>query len=361
MAPVVLALAADPRVTSLVCVTGQHREMLDAVNATFGVAVDADLDLMRAGQGLTHITTAVLDRMPAVFERLRPDVVLVHGDTTTSFAAALAAFYAGLPIAHVEAGLRTGDLASPWPEEANRQLTARLAALHFAPTTRARDNLLAEGVADGRVRVTGNTVVDALMLARDRVGEADRARLPVLDPNRRLILVTGHRRENHGGGLQRTCRALARLASRGDVQIVYPVHPNPIVREVVEATLGRRDDVTLVPPLDYLAFVALLDRATLVVTDSGGVQEEAPSLGVPVLVTRDTTERPEAIAAGTVRLVGTSEETLLREATRLLDDTAAYGAMARAINPYGDGRAAGRIVNGLLELFGPQDAAELQP
>ncbi len=352
MAPVVLALAAEPRVTSLVCVTGQHREMLDAVNATFGVGVDADLDLMQVGQGLTHITTAVLDRMPAVFEQLRPDVVLVHGDTTTSFAAALAAFYAGLPVAHVEAGLRTGDLASPWPEEANRQLTARLAALHFAPTTRARANLLAEGVPEERVRVTGNTVVDALMLARDRVGEADRARLPRLDPDRRLILVTGHRRENHGGGLERTCRALARLADRGDVQIVYPVHPNPIVRAVVEATLGGHAYVTLVRPLDYLAFVALLDRATLVVTDSGGVQEEAPSLGVPVLVTRDTTERPEAIAAGTVRLVGTSEETLVREATRLLDDPDAYGRMARAINPYGDGRAAGRVVAGLFDVFG---------
>lgn len=357
MAPVVRALDADPRVVSLLCTTGQHRELLDGVNRTFDLHPDADLDLMRAGQGLTHITTAVLERLPAVFEQLRPDVVLVHGDTTTSFAAALAAFYAGVPVAHIEAGLRTGDLLSPWPEEANRQLTGRLAAVHFAPTELARRNLLAEGVPAERIEVTGNTVIDALLMARERLTDADSALLPPLDPDRRLILVTGHRRENHDGGLERTCRALAQLAGRDDVQIVYPVHPNPIVRATAEATLAGRANVRLVEPLDYLPFVALLDRAHIVVTDSGGVQEEAPSLGVPVLVTRDTTERPEAIDAGTVRLVGTSQERLFAEATRLLDDEQAHTAMAQAINPYGDGQAAPRVVASLLRRYGASERA----
>lgn len=357
MAPVVRALDADPRVVSLLCTTGQHRELLDGVNRTFDLHPDADLDLMRAGQGLTHITTAVLERLPAVFEQLRPDVVLVHGDTTTSFAAALAAFYAGVPVAHIEAGLRTGDLLSPWPEEANRQLTGRLAAVHFAPTELARRNLLAEGVPAERIEVTGNTVIDALLMARDRLTGAESALLPPLDPDRRLILVTGHRRESHDGGLERTCRALAQLAERDDVQIVYPVHPNPIVRATAEATLAGRANVRLVEPLDYLPFVALLDRAHIVVTDSGGVQEEAPSLGVPVLVTRDTTERPEAIDAGTVRLVGTSQERLFAEATRLLDDERAHTAMAQAISPYGDGQAAPRVVASLLRRYGASERA----
>ena len=348
MAPVVLALAAEPDTTSLVCTTGQHRELLDRVNETFGIRPDADLALMREGQNLTHITSGVLERLPEVFERLRPDIVLVHGDTTTSFAAALASFYAGLPVGHVEAGLRTGDLSSPWPEEANRQLTGRLAATHFAPTEQARRNLLAEGVGDDRILVTGNTVIDALMLARARIGPDERRTLPPIDPAKRLILVTGHRRENQAGGLERTCRALAALARRGDVQVVYPVHPNPVVRATARAVLGDCPDVTLVEPLDYLPFVALLDRAHLIVTDSGGVQEEAPALGVPVLVTRDTTERPEAVAAGTVRLVGTSEAALFEAATGLLDDPAHHAAMARAINPYGDGHAAARIVRHLL-------------
>lgn len=351
MAPVIHALANDARVTSLICTTGQHRELLDGVNATFGLRPDIDLGLMQTGQGLTHITTSVLERLPTVFERLRPDVVLVHGDTTTSFAAALAAFYAGVPVAHVEAGLRTGDLTSPWPEEANRQLTSRLTRLHFAPTAGARANLLREGVADDRVLVTGNTVIDALMMARERVSDADRALLPPLAADRRLILVTGHRRENHDGGLERTCRALARLAARDDVELIYPVHPNPIVRATAAAWLSGRPNVHLIEPLEYLPFVALLERASMVVTDSGGVQEEAPSLGVPVLVTRDTTERPEAVDAGTVRLVGTSEERLVAEATRLLDDQDAHSAMARAVNPYGDGQAAARIVSRLVTEF----------
>ena len=349
MAPVVRALAADDRFVSLVCTTGQHCEMLDQVNGVFDIRPDADLALMRPGQGLTHITTAVLERLPAIFDRLRPDRVLVHGDTTTSFAAALACFYAGVPVGHVEAGLRTHDLASPWPEEGNRQLTGRLADLHFAPTATARANLLAEGVPDERIVVTGNTVVDALLFALDRVRVSAPADLPSLDPDRRLILVTGHRRENHGVRLAALCRALAQIARRGDVQIVYPVHPNPNVSGPVHALLGAADHVTLIAPVDYLTFVALLDRAHLVVTDSGGVQEEAPSIGTPVLVVRDTTERPEAVAAGTVRLIGTDEGRIVAEIERLLDDPAAHRAMACAINPYGDGHAAARIVDSLLQ------------
>lgn len=347
MAPVVRALAAEPLMTSLVCTTGQHRGLLNQVNAAFGIEPDADLDLMRHAQGLTHITTAVLERLPAVFERLRPDRVLVHGDTTTSFAAALAAFYAGLPVGHVEAGLRTHDLSSPWPEEANRQLTGRLADVHFAPTTLARANLLAEGVPAARIEVTGNTVIDALLLARDRVGDEHRAAVRGLDAERRVILVTAHRRENHGAGLAGLCAALRTIAGRGDVQIVYPVHPNPQVAGPVHAALGDVPDVHLLAPLDYLPMVALLDRSHLVVTDSGGLQEEAPSLGKPVLVVRDTTERPEAVEAGTVELVGTNPERIVAAVTRLLDDAGRYGRMARALNPYGDGQAAGRIVRRL--------------
>lgn len=349
MAPVVRALEADARTVSLVCTTGQHREMLDQVNALFDIHPDADLALMQAGQGLTHITTAILERLPAVFEQLRPDRVLVHGDTTTSFAAALAGFYAGVPIGHVEAGLRTHDLASPWPEEGNRQLTGRLADLHFAPTATARAHLLAEGVADERIVVTGNTVVDALLFAHERVRAGPPADLPPLASDRRLILVTGHRRENHGERLAALCRALGEIARRDDVQIVYPVHPNPNVAGPVRALLGGSKNVTLVAPLDYLSFVALLDRAHVVVTDSGGVQEEAPSIGTPVLVVRDTTERPEAVAAGTVRLIGTDERRIVAEITRLLDDPAAHRAMACATNPYGDGHAAERIVDTLLQ------------
>lgn len=350
MAPVVAALARHPAIISLVCTTGQHRAMLDQVTDLFAITPDARLDLMRDGQGLTHVTTAVLERMPAVFEDLSPDRVLVHGDTTTSFAAALAAFYAGFPVGHVEAGLRTHDLSSPWPEEANRQLTGRLADVHFAPTDAARANLLAEGVPDERIVVTGNTVIDALMIARDRLTDADRSAVPGLDDRRRLILVTGHRRENHGAGLAGLCAALQTLAARPNVEIVYPVHPNPQVSGPVRELLADTAHVHLVDPLDYLPFVALLDRAFLVITDSGGVQEEAPSLGTPVLVVRDTTERPEAVAAGTVRLVGTDSARIVDEAERLLDCPDAHDAMARAINPYGDGRAAERIVEHLLTL-----------
>ena len=354
LAPVLRAIAGVRGLESIVCVTGQHREMLEQVLRPFGIKPDLDLDIMAAGQTLTHITTAVLERLEPLLRRERPDWVVVQGDTTSAFAAALAAFLQKIPVAHVEAGLRTWNRYSPWPEEMNRQVTARLATLHFAPTATSRDNLLAEGVPPWAVRVTGNTVIDALLQARDllrrdpALSSRQAAMFPFLDPARRLVLVTGHRRENFDGGLERVCRALAKLAGRDDVQVVYPVHLNPAVQRTVRSVLAGTPHVHLLPPLGYLPFVWLMDRSHLIVTDSGGVQEEAPSLGKPVLVTRGTTERPEAVAAGTVRLVGTDAERLMEEAGRLLDDVDAYRAMARAHNPYGDGLAAGRILAGLL-------------
>ncbi len=355
MAPVIRRLAAAPEVTSLVCVTAQHRQMLDQVLNLFAIQPDRDLNVMRDGQGLTWVTTAVLERMAAVYAELRPDRVLVQGDTTTTLAASLAAFYAKVPVAHVEAGLRTSDVYSPWPEEMNRRLTTHIADLHFPPTEAARQNLLREGIDPTKIVVTGNTVIDALF---DAIGILDNdprqtasieAGLPRLDPDKRLILVTGHRRENFDGGLERVARGLLQLAERGDVAIIYPVHLNPNVRKVAETVLGLHDAIRLIPPLDYLPFIYLMRRADLIITDSGGVQEEAPSLGKPVLVTRDTTERPEAVEAGTVKLVGTDTARLVAEASRLLDDRAAYEQMSFAHNPYGDGGAAGRILKSLLD------------
>jgi UDP-N-acetylglucosamine 2-epimerase len=305
---------------------------------------------MRAGQGLTYVTTAVLEGLRPIFRDARPDRILVQGDTTTTMAASLAAFYEKLPVGHIEAGLRTGNLFSPWPEEMNRKLTSVIADLHFAPTERSRDNLVKEGVNPARISVTGNTVIDALFDALE-ILDANPARviqlekeLPRTDPGRRLILVTGHRRENFEGGLERVASALLRLAGRGDVEIVFPVHLNPTVQKTMHAMLGQQDRIHLIRPLDYLPFVHMMRKADLIITDSGGVQEEAPSLGKPVLVTRDTTERPEAVEAGTVELVGTDTDRLVARSNRLLDDEAAYAAMARAHNPYGDGQAAGRIV-----------------
>ena len=341
MAPVVHALAATPGIEGRVCVTGQHAEMLAQVLEVFGVTPDRDLAVMRPGQTLTHVTTAVLEGMAGVLADERPDAVLVHGDTTTSMAAALAAFYAGIPVGHVEAGLRTRDLSAPWPEEANRQITARLCHWHFAPTSRARDALLAEAVPEDRIHVTGNTVIDALQHVTREILPAHEAEMAALfrwrDPAKRLILVTGHRRENFDGGLERMCAALAALADRGDVQICYPVHLNPVVREAADTVLASARDVHLIAPQSYLPFVWLMSQAHLMITDSGGIQEEAPSLGVPVLVTRDVTERPEAVDAGTVKLVGTDRATIEAEASRLLDDPAAHAAMSRSHNPYGDG------------------------
>ena len=350
MAPLVKALQADAaHFRTVVCVTGQHREMLDQVLRLFGITPDHDLHVMQPGQDLYDVTARILLRMRTVLQAERPDVVLVHGDTTTSLAAALAAFYQQIPVAHVEAGLRTHQLLSPWPEELNRQLTSRIASCHFAPTPLSRDNLLREGIPAERIFVTGNTVIDALHLViRSRGISTEASAL------RRLVLITGHRRENFGSGLQHICQAIKALAEKyPDVDFLYPVHPNPRVRQAIAQCLGVAVDATahnLLPnlrftePLDYEGFVRLLARSTLVLTDSGGIQEEAPGLGKPVLVMRTSTERPEAVEAGTVKLVGTDPACIVREVSLLLDDEAAYRRMSRAVNPYGDGHACQRIV-----------------
>jgi UDP-N-acetylglucosamine 2-epimerase (non-hydrolysing) len=354
MAPLVHALARDPHFEAKVCVTAQHREMLDQVLSLFSIVPDYDLNIMSPGQGLTDITCRILQGLRPVLEEFKPDVVLVHGDTTTTVAASLAAFYQRIPVGHVEAGLRTGDLYSPWPEEANRTLTGHLAVWHFAPTENSRQNLLRENLQDKRIFVTGNTVIDALFWVRDRVltDESLHAGLseqyPFLDASKKLILVTGHRRESFGRGFEQICHALAEIAAQDpDVQIVYPVHLNPNVSEPVNRILGHVDNVILIEPQDYLPFVWLMNRAWLILTDSGGIQEEAPSLGKPVLVMREMTERPEAVEAGTVRLVGTNRQRIVEEVTRLLRDEEEYEAMSRAHNPYGDGQACSRILTAL--------------
>jgi UDP-N-acetylglucosamine 2-epimerase (non-hydrolysing) len=349
MVPVVKALAADAVFDAKVCVTAQHREMLDQVLDIFAVRPDFDLNLMAPGQDLSDITSKVLLGMRDVYRQWLPDIVLVHGDTTTTQATSLSAYYAKVKVGHVEAGLRTGNKYSPWPEEMNRRLTGAITDLHFAPTEGSHANLLREGTAKDAIHITGNTVIDALLDAVARVraeGPLKRqfeTQFAFLDPRKRIVLVTGHRRENFGANFENICLALRDIASRGDVQVVYPVHPNPNVQEPVRRILDGVESVHLIAPLDYLPFVYLMDRSAFVITDSGGIQEEAPSLGKPVLVMRDTTERPEAVDAGTVKLVGTDRAAIAREANRLLDDRAAYDAMARAHNPYGDGQAAGRI------------------
>ncbi len=356
MAPVVKALEADDRFDAKVCVTGQHTEMLAQVNTLFDISPDIDLKIMKAGQGLTHITAAVLQGMEGVLADIRPDYVLVHGDTTTSTSAALAAFYAGIPIGHVEAGLRTHNLLSPWPEEANRQVTGRLASLHFAPTHLSRKNLLQENISADNIHVTGNTVIDALLMVKAQLDNNTQLnsqiadQFPFLDKSKRLILVTGHRRENHDGGIERVCEALAALSRRDDVQIVYPVHLNPKVKKTADNVLAGIENVFLIDPLSYLPFVWMLNACYLVVTDSGGIQEEAPSFGKPVLVTRDTTERPEAIKAGTVCLIGTDTARLVQQVTELLDNQELYLTMSMAHNPYGDGKATSRIIEVLARL-----------
>ena len=354
MAPLVHALARDPHFEAKVCVTAQHREMLDQVLKLFSIVPEYDLNIMQPGQGLTEITCRILEGLKPVLESFKPDVVLVHGDTTTTMAASLAAFYQRIPVGHVEAGLRTGDLSSPWPEEGNRTLTGHLATYHFAPTETSRQNLLRENIADNRITVTGNTVIDALFWVRDRV-LSDEAlhneltqRYPFLANGKKMILVTGHRRESFGRGFEQICHALAEIAANNpDVQIVYPVHLNPNVSEPVKRILGYVENVILIEPQDYLPFVWLMNRAWLILTDSGGIQEEAPSLGKPVLVMREMTERPEAVSAGTVCLVGTDSQRIVNEVTRLLQDESAYQAMSRAHNPYGDGHACHRILSAL--------------
>ncbi|MCF7221306.1 UDP-N-acetylglucosamine 2-epimerase (non-hydrolyzing) [Lysobacter sp. TLK-CK17T] len=351
MAPVVSALGGMPDIEPLVTVTAQHRQMLDQVLDLFSISPDDDLDVMEPGQTLPRLFSKILTGMTAVIEQRKPDLVLVHGDTSTTLATSLAAFYAKVPVGHVEAGLRTGNMQAPWPEEANRRLTAPLSALHFAPTERSAKNLIDEGIPGEDVHITGNTVVDALLEvvtqieARSELRNELEARFPFLDGSKRLILVTGHRRENFGAGFEQICFALADIAERDDVQVVYPVHLNPNVQEPVQRLLSGNPRVFLIEPQDYLPFVYLMSRAYLILTDSGGIQEEAPSLGKPVLVMRETTERPEAVEAGTVLLVGVNRERIVGQAIRLLDDASTYLAMSRAHNPYGDGKAARRIAD----------------
>jgi UDP-N-acetylglucosamine 2-epimerase len=350
MAPVVKAFQAHSAFETLVCVSGQHRSMLDQVLSIFGIVPDIDLNIMKPGQTLTDITVNVLHGMEQVIKDKKPDLILVHGDTTTAMAAALAAFYHQVPVGHVEAGLRTRDVSRPWPEEMNRCVIDVVGRWLFAPTEESRQALLDERISPDRIAVTGNTVIDALLMAADlikRNPERQKAfgeEFAFLNPAKRLILVTGHRRENFGDGLRRMCEALAELARRGDVQIVYPVHLNENVQQAARRTLSGVDDVFLIKPLEYLPFIYLMERAHLLITDSGGIQEEAPALGKPVLVTRDVTERPEAVAAGTARLVGTDPELIVSEANRLLDSPQEYRRVSEIKNPYGDGRAAQRIV-----------------
>jgi UDP-N-acetylglucosamine 2-epimerase (non-hydrolysing) len=356
MAPVFQALSADPAFEAKLCVTAQHRQMLDQVLNLFELKPDFDLNLMKPRQDLSDITSNVLLGMRSVYQQWTPDVVLVHGDTTTTMGASLSAYYAKIKVGHVEAGLRTGNKYAPWPEEMNRRLTGSIADIHFAPTAKSRDNLLREALEDRAIHVTGNTVIDALLKVVDRLRNDAQLRkgfeqqFNFIDPTKRLILVTGHRRENFGDGFENICNALAQIASRGDVQVVYPVHLNPNVQEPVKRILSATPNVVLLEPLDYLPFVYLMDRSALIITDSGGVQEEAPSLGKPVLVMRDTTERSEAVDAGTVKLVGTDKARIVSEANRLLDNPEAYTAMSRAHNPYGDGHASGRIATALQAM-----------
>lgn len=362
MAPLVKELRAlSGHIETVVCVTAQHREMLDQVLQLFEIEPQYDLNIMKAGQDLSQITCNILTGMRAVLEQEKPDWVLVHGDTTTTLSASLAAYYAQVRVGHVEAGLRTGNKWAPFPEEMNRRLTSVMADIHFAPTGAAQAHLLREGVAADSIHVTGNTVIDALLAVVQKLRQDTQAqqtlqeRFSFLNPARRLILVTGHRRENFGTGFENICNALADIAAEhSDVDILYPVHLNPNVRQPVAEILAQRklNNVYLIDPVDYLPFVYLMDRSYFIITDSGGVQEEAPSLGKPVLVMRETTERPEAVDAGTVRLVGTSREKIVSEARRLLRDPEAYAQMARAHNPYGDGTAAKQIAATLLSIQG---------
>lgn len=357
MAPLVRQLAAHPDIDSRLCVTAQHRQMLDQVLDLFELEADFDLDIMKPGQTLGGITAAALEKLDPVLADFAPDIVLVHGDTTTTFSASLAAYYRQIPVGHVEAGLRTGDIYSPWPEEANRKLTGALAKIHFAPTESARQNLLREGVADADIHLTGNTVIDALLWTTERL-ETDSTldatigqKFKFLRSQAKLVLITGHRRENFGGRFEKICQSIRSLAEAyPDVDFCYPVHLNPNVREPVGRILDGVDNVHLIEPQEYLPFVWLMRRAHLILTDSGGIQEEAPSLGKPVLVMRDTTERPEAVAAGTAILVGADRERIVSHVSELLDDPEKHRKMSDAHNPYGDGTAVAKIIEVLKEF-----------
>lgn len=355
MAPLVHALANDERFDAKVCVTAQHREMLDQVLELFEITPDYDLNLMKAGQTLNDVTAGILLKLKPVLEEFKPDVVLVHGDTATTFAASLAAYYEQIAVGHVEAGLRTGNIYSPWPEEANRRLTGTLAKYHFAPTETSKDNLLKENFSADDIYVTGNTVIDALLMIKDKIeNDADlnatlASLFPFIDDDKKLILVTGHRRESFGGGFERICEALAITAKKHpETQIIYPMHLNPNVREPVNRILTGIDNIFLIEPQQYLPFIYLMSRSHIILTDSGGIQEEAPSLGKPVLVMRDTTERPEAVAAGTVKLVGTDIDVITSSLDELLTNDDIYYAMSKAHNPYGDGQACQRILEDLI-------------
>lgn len=353
MAPLVKALENEPGIDNLVCVTGQHRQMLDQVMQLFQIRADFDLAVMQPNQTLNGLFARAVTGVDEVLDKVQPDVVLVHGDTSTACACALAAFHRRVPVGHVEAGLRTGNLSMPFPEEMNRRVVDGVSEWMFAPTVTSRANLVREHL-QGRIHVTGNTVIDALAATCDKLqndaalAEQLSARYPWIDPTRKMVLVTGHRRESFGDGFRSICAALGQLAQRKDVQIVYPVHLNPAVRDVVMSTLGDAQRVHLIEPLDYLDFVWMMQRAHIILTDSGGVQEEAPFLGKPVLVMRDVTERPEAVAAGTVAVVGTGSERIVDSVSRLLDDADYHASFSRRINPYGDGHASARIVSSLL-------------
>ncbi|QBJ62638.1 UDP-N-acetylglucosamine 2-epimerase (non-hydrolyzing) [Pseudoalteromonas sp. DL-6] len=358
MAPLVKALNAAEGIDAKVCVTAQHREMLDQVLALFEIVPEYDLNIMKPGQSLYDVTTNILLGLKPILEEFKPDLVLVHGDTSTTLSASLAAFYQQIPVGHVEAGLRTGNLSSPWPEEGNRKLTGAITKLHFAPTQTSQQNLLNEAINADDIVITGNTVIDALLQVVDKVKTDTalistlKAKFPELDETKKLILVTGHRRESFGGGFERICEALVEIATaHPDTQILYPMHLNPNVREPVNRILKNVDNVHLIEPQDYLPFVYLMNQAHIIVTDSGGVQEEAPSLGKPVLVMRDTTERPEAVEAGTVKLVGTDKVRIVNEVNNLLTNAQEYQSMSRAHNPYGDGKACERIVAKIKQHF----------
>lgn len=356
MAPVIKQFQQVSSISLEVCVTAQHRQMLDQVLDLFDIKPDYDLDIMKSGQNLTDITSNILLGMQNVLQQKKYDLLLVHGDTTTTMATALAAFYEQIPVAHVEAGLRTGNMYAPWPEEMNRSLVGRIASVHFAPTQRAKQSLLSEGIKEKNIIVTGNTVIDTLQEVVSKIEKnsillnALKEQFDFLDRQKRLILVTGHRRENFGGGFENICHALKQLSKHDNVEIVYPVHLNPAVQKPVKQILKDINNIHLIAPLDYLPFVYLMNRAYLMITDSGGIQEEAPSLGKPVLVMRETTERPEAVEAGTVKLVGTNIDQITNEAKKLLNDPALYQKMSQALNPYGDGHASKRILAAIQAL-----------
>lgn len=359
MAPLVQALKAEPAIEAKICVTAQHRQMLDSVLELFEITSDYDLNVMQAGQGLTALTTKILLGLEEVLLEFKPDVVLVHGDTSTTFATSLAAFYQRIPVGHIEAGLRTYKLYSPWPEEGNRQLTRVLSELHFAPTEQAAEHLRKESVPEEKLIVTGNTVIDALFQIKakldtdDLINQQMLQHYSMLDLDKKRVLITGHRRENFGDGFESICRAIAELATEfRDVEFVYPMHLNPNVREPVNRLLSGFDNIKLIEPQDYLPFIWLMTKSYLILTDSGGIQEEAPSLGLPVLVMRDTTERPEAVLAGTVKLVGTDTNSIVENVRLLLTNSALYEEMALAHNPYGDGKACERIVSAIKQYFG---------